>query len=348
MGVKRTRRYQIRMKGDIVSNMKTAFPSRSLGPSLPVSALGLGCMTMTNFYGAADESESIMTIRRALDMGVTLVDTADVYSDGENERLVGRAIAGRRAEVVLASKFGQVFRDGEHVLDGSPDYVPKACDASLERLGVDHIDLYYLHRPDPRVPVENTVGAMADLVSAGKVRYIGLSEPSPATIRRAVSVHPITAVQSEWSLFSRDIEAEVAPTCRELDIGIVPFAPLGRGLLTGAVASADDLAPDDYRRTVPRFAPKNLAHNVEQVRVVEDVARDFGCTPAQAALAWLLARGEDVVPIPGTERRVWLEQNVQALDVKLDEAALKRLDSVQPAGDRSANMGALNRETPPR
>lgn len=321
-------------------------PTRSLGPDLVVSALGLGCMTMTDFYGPADERESIRTIHRALELGVTLLDTADVYTGGENERLVGRAIRDKRDSVVLATKFGNVIDGNRRYIDGRPSHVPRACDASLARLGVDHIDLYYLHRPDPTVPIEDTVGAMAELVVEGKVRHVGLSEPTASTVRRAASVHNIAAVQSEWSLFSRDVEAEVAPTCRELGIGIVPFAPLGRGILTGAVADPEDLAPDDVRRHNPRFGAENLAHNVDQVHVVEKIAAAHDCSPAQVALAWLLSKGQDVVPIPGTERRRWLEENVRALELQLGQDERRKLESIQPAGDRNADMSYFGRETP--
>jgi aryl-alcohol dehydrogenase-like predicted oxidoreductase len=327
-----------------------AIPTRTLGGTgLTTSTQGLGCMSMTDFaYGPADEAESLATIARALELGVTFLDTADIYGLTENEKLVGRAIAGRRDEVVLATKFGNVFRDGRRGVDGSPAYVPEACDASLERLGVDHIDLYYLHRPDTSVPIEDTVGAMAELVAAGKVRHLGLSEASAATIRRAATVHPVAALQSEWSLFSRDIEAEVAPTCRELGIGIVPFSPLGRGLLTGTVTTVDELAENDFRRTNPRFAEGNLEHNLRLVEVVKDIAAARGCTPGQVALAWLHAQGDDVVPIPGTKRRRYLEENVGALDVTLTPEDLTRLEGLQPAGDRHFDMGFFERDTPAR
>jgi len=327
-----------------------ALPTRTFGRSgLTTSAQGLGCMSMTDFaYGPADEQESVATIHRALDLGVTFLDTADVYGLTENEKLVGRAIAGRRDEVVLATKFGNVFRDGQRGVDGSPAYVPQACDASLGRLGVETIDLYYLHRPDTSVPIEDTVGAMAELVTAGKVRHLGLSEASADTIRRAVAIHPIAALQSEWSLFSRDVEAEVVPTCRELGIGIVPFSPLGRGLLTGTVTTLDELAENDFRRTNPRFTDGNLEHNLRLVDVVKDVAAAHGCTPGQVALAWLHAQGDDVVPIPGTKRRRYLEENVGALDVRLTPEDLTRLEGLRPAGDRHFDMGFVNRDTPTR
>jgi aryl-alcohol dehydrogenase-like predicted oxidoreductase len=306
-------------------------------------------MSMTDFaYGPADETEALATIGRALDLGVTFLDTADIYGLTENEKLVGRAIADRRDEVVLATKFGNVFRDGQRGVDGSPAYVPQACDASLERLGVDHIDLYYLHRPDTSVPIEDTVGAMAELVTAGKVRHLGLSEASADTVRRAVAVHPVAALQSEWSLFSRDIEDDVVPTCRELGIGIVPFSPLGRGMLTGTVTSLDDLADNDFRRSNPRFSDGNLEHNLRLVDVVKDIAAASVCTPGQVALAWLSAQGDDVVPIPGTKRRRYLEENVGALDVQLSAEDLDRLGGLQPAGDRHFDMTFVNRDTPAR
>jgi aryl-alcohol dehydrogenase-like predicted oxidoreductase len=325
-------------------------PSRTLGrDGLTTPAQGLGCMSMSDFaYGPADETEALATIGRALDLGVRFLDTADISGLTENEKLVGRAIAGHRDEVVLATKFGNVFRDGKRGVDGSPAYVPQACDASLQRLGVDHIDLYYLHRPDTSVPIEDSVGAMAELVAAGKVRHLGLSEASADTIRRAVAVHPIAAVQSEWSVFSRDIEARVLPTCRELGIGIVPFSPLGRGLLTGTVTNVDELADNDFRRSNPRFAEGNLEHNLRLVEVVREIAAARGCTPGQVALAWLHAQGDDVVPIPGTKRRRYLEENVAALDVELAPDDLSRLDGLQPAGDRHFDMGFVERDTPVR
>ncbi len=306
-------------------------------------------MSMSDFaYGPADETEAVATIHRALDLGVTLLDTADIYGLTENENLVGRAIADRRDQVVLATKFGNVFRDGKQSVDGSPAYVAEACDGSLTRLGVDHIDLYYLHRPDTTVPIEDTVGAMAELVASGKVRHLGLSEASASTIRRGASVHPIAALQSEWSLFSRDIEAEVVPTCRELGIGVVPFSPLGRGLLTGAVTSLDELADNDFRRRNPRFTDGSLDRNLALVEVVKDVARHRGCTPGQVALAWLHGQGEDVVPIPGTKRTRYLEENVAALDVHLDDEEVHRLGELTPAGDRHVDMTFVNRDTPAR
>ena len=325
-------------------------PTRTLGRSgLTVSALGLGCMGMSDFYGAtlADNPESIATIHRALDLGVTFLDTSDMYGVGANEELVGQAIAGRRDQVVLATKFGIQRRAGDptfRAVSGRPEYVHRACEASLRRLGVDHIDLYYQHRVDPDVPIEDTVGAMAELVAQGKVRYLALSEASARTIRRAVAVHPIAAVQSEWSLFSRDIEEEVVPTCRELGVGLVPYSPLGRGLLTGV--STPELAPDDFRRqTQPRFQGGNLAHNLALVEVVKEVAGRHGCSPGQIALAWVLAQGDDVVPIPGTRRRRYLEENLGATQVVLDEDDRLRLGCLQAAGDRYADMSAVRAES---
>ena len=324
-----------------------SLPTRTLGDGLTVSAQGFGCMSLTDFaYGPADEADAVATLDRALDLGVTFVDTADVYGLTENERLVGRTIAARRDDIVLATKFGNVFRGGERGVDGSAGYVPEACDASLERLGVDHIDLYYLHRPDTTVPIEETVGAMAELVTAGKVRYLGLSEASADTVRRAAAVHPITALQSEWSLFTRELEREIVPACRELGIGLVPFSPLGRGLLTGTVTSLDSLAANDFRRTNPRFLDGNLERNLEAVTVVQEVAAEHGCTPAQVALAWLQQQGDDVVAIPGTKRVRYVEDNVGALDVKLGGAEMDRLDRLRPMGDRAVDMGFVERDTP--
>ncbi|HYU38561.1 MAG TPA: aldo/keto reductase, partial [Acidimicrobiia bacterium] len=278
-------------------------PTRALGQGLEVSAQGLGCMGMSQIYGPADETESLATIARALELGVTFLDTADVYGLGHNEELVGRAIAGRRDDVVLATKFGIVRRPEDNnfrAVNGRPDYVRSACDASLQRLGVNHIDLYYQHRADPNVPIEDTIGAMAELVDAGKVRHLGLSEAATDTIRRAHAVHPISALQSEWSLWSRDIEGEVLPTARELGIGIVPYSPLGRGLLTGQISSADDLSRGDFRRGTPRFEGENLTRNLEVVDRVRTIATEKGVTPGQLALAWVQAQGDDVAPIPGT------------------------------------------------
>jgi aryl-alcohol dehydrogenase-like predicted oxidoreductase len=325
-----------------------SLPTRKLGQGLTVSAQGFGCMSLTDFaYGPADEAEAVATLERALDLGVTFVDTADIYGLTENERLVGRTIAGRRDDVVLATKFGNVIRDGHRGVDGSAGYVPQACDASLERLGVDHIDLYYLHRPDLTVPIEETVGAMGELVAAGKVRYLGLSEASADTVRRAAAVHPISALQSEWSLFTRDLEDEIVPACRELGIGLVPFSPLGRGLLTGTVTTLDGLDANDFRRTNPRFLDGNLERNLEAVAVVQDVAAGHGCTPAQVALAWLGQQGDDVVAIPGTKRVRYVEENVAAVDVTLTDADLDRLDRLAGVGDRASDMTFVERDTPP-
>jgi aryl-alcohol dehydrogenase-like predicted oxidoreductase len=307
---------------------------RQLG-GLTVSAIGLGCMGMSEFYGPTDEQESIATIQRALDLGVTLLDTADMYGPFINEELVGRAIRGCRDGVVLATKCG-IVRDPTNKtmrgLDGSPSYIKQACDGSLRRLGVDHVDLYQLHRVDPNTPIEDSVGAMADLVKAGKTRFIGLSEASAATLRRAHKVHPLASVQTEYSLWTRDPEDEVLPTCRELGIGFLAYSPLGRGFLTGQIKTFDDLAPDDYRRFSPRFQGENFAKNVELVRRVEEIARDKGCTPSQLALAWLLAQAPFIVPIPGTKRRRYLEENVGAVNVRLTQADLARIEEVAPKG----------------
>ena len=320
------------------------------GTDLAVSALGLGCMGMSAFYttDSATDTDSIATIHRALDLGVTLLDTADMYGPFTNERLVGRAIADRRDDVVLATKFGNVVDpDGTRRIDGSPEYVRRAADASLERLGVDHIDLYYQHRVDKTVPIEETVGAMAELVTAGKVRHLGLSEASPDTIRRAHATHPITALQTEYSLWTRDVEAEILPLLRSLGIGLVPYSPLGRGFLTGTIASPDALAPDDFRRSNPRFTGHALDVNLALVDTVRVLAGRKGVTPGQLALAWVLAQGPDVVPIPGTKRIAYLEENVAADAVELTAEDLAALDAALPlgaaAGDRYSDMGPIDR-----
>jgi aryl-alcohol dehydrogenase-like predicted oxidoreductase len=322
---------------------------RTLGnEGLEVSALGLGCMGMSEFYGSADEGEATETIRRALELGVTFLDTADMYGPFTNEKLVGEAIAGRREEVVLATKFGNVRGPkGERLgVRGDPDYVRESCEASLQRLGVETIDLYYQHRVDPEVPIEETVGAMAGLVEQGKVRHLGLSEAAPATIRRAHSTHPITALQTEYSLWSRDPEDEILPTLRELGIGFVPYSPLGRGFLTGRFRSREDLPEDDFRRESPRFQGENFERNLELLDRVEEIAEEKGVTAGQLALAWVLAQGEDIVPIPGTKHRHYLEQNVAAVEVELGEDDLRRIDEAAPhgaaCGDRYADMSPVD------
>jgi aryl-alcohol dehydrogenase-like predicted oxidoreductase len=313
---------------------------------LRVSRQGLGCMGMSQSYGAGDDNESVATIHRALELGVTLLDTADMYGPHTNERLVGRAIADRRERVVLATKFGLlVDPDGtRRGISGRPEYVREACDRSLERLGVDHIDLYYQHRVDPDTPIEETVGAMAELVHAGKVRCLGLSEAGADTIRRAHAVHPITALQSEYSLWARDVEPEILPTLRELGIGLVPYSPLGRGFLTGTVPKLDDLRGDDFRRTQPRFQAGNAEQNARFVDAIGRVASAHDAPPAAIALAWVHAQGDDIVPIPGTKRRRWLEQNVAALDIELGTDELAELGALgTAAGDRYADMKPIGR-----
>jgi len=324
---------------------------RTLGSQgLTVAAQGLGCMGMSEFYGSADEGEAVATIHRALDLGVTLLDTSDSYGPRTNEQLVGRAIADRRDEVVLATKFG-IVRDpndpSARGVNGRPEYVHRACDASLRRLAVEHIDLYYQHRVDPDVPIEETVGAMAELVDAGKIRFVGLSEASAETIARANAVYPVSALQSEYSLWSREIEAEVLPAIRELGIGLVAYSPLGRGFLTGRIQRPEDLAEGDFRRYNPRFQGENFERNLELVQRVKEMAAEHDCSPGQLALAWVMHQGADVVPIPGTKRRSYLQENVDASELSLSDEDRQRIDELAPvgvaAGDRYADMSSVNR-----
>ena len=323
--------------------------TRRIGRNGPeVSAIGLGCMGMSGFYGAADEQEAIATIHRALELGVTLLDTADIYGPFTNEELVGKAIQGRRDQIVLATKFGnEPLPDGTSRVNGRPEYVRKACDASLKRLGVDHIDLYYQHRVDLTVPVEETAGAMADLVKEGKVGHLGLSEAAAKTVRRAHAVHPIAALQSEYSLWTRDPEGEILDTLRELGIALVPFSPLGRGFLTGNLKELSQLDPNDNRRKFPRFEEENFQRNQALLEPVAEIAQELGVTPAQVALAWVLAQGNDVIPIPGTKRRAYLELNVAVVDITLSAEQLARLNETLPkdaaAGLRYADMTSVNR-----
>jgi aryl-alcohol dehydrogenase-like predicted oxidoreductase len=322
--------------------------TRKLGSEgLEVAAEGLGCMGMSEFYGSADEGEAIATIRRALDLGVNFLDTSDMYGPFKNELLVGAAIAGRRDEVVIATKFGIERReDGSRRVNGRPEYVHQACDASLRRLGIDQIDLYYQHRVDHDVPIEETVGAMAELVSAGKARFLGLSEASPRTVRRAHQVHPISALQTEYSLWTRDPEDEILPTVRELGVGFVAYSPLGRGFLSGRYRSVDDFDENDFRRANPRFQGENFDRNLELVERVEEIAAEKGVTPGQLALAWVLHQGDDIVPIPGTKHVRYLEENVAAVEVELGDDDLTRLDELAPvgatAGDRYADMSSID------
>ncbi|WP_228265890.1 aldo/keto reductase [Microlunatus elymi] len=323
-------------------------PTRTLG-ELAVPALGLGCMGMSFAYGPVDEAEAAATLNASLDAGYTFLDTADIYGSGHNERFIGEVVGSRRDEITLATKFGiMIGADGypSGEVNGRPEYVRAAIDASLSRLGFDHVDLYYLHRPDLEVPIEETVGAMAELVTAGKVRYLGLSEASAQTVRRAAAVATITALQSEWSIFSRDIEVDIVPTCRELGIGLVAYSPLGRGMLTGSAAATTDLTENDFRRTQPRWQGENLDANLALVDRIGQIAAGIGAKPSQVALAWLLARGGDVVPIPGTKRRRYLMENLDAVELTLSDRQIAELDALSPTGERTGDRVWVNRDTP--